>query len=414
MPDKHIDTITKAAYKLSNHLLDIVNATKIYTMVPSWGYKDPNSVGGWNGMLGQLHRGEADIGTPLFLTTDRVSLIEYISMTTPTQARFVFRAPPLSYVQNLYLLPFDRGVWLASLIFILLMIFVISCTSMLETDENTGVWITVSNSFLLSLGAICQQSPPKSPRYPAGRIVTLFLFVAVMFLYTSYTANIVSLLQARTYSIRTLKDLLKSPLKIGVDDIVYNHYYFSTATDPVRKEIYEKKVAPKNKKPNFFSQQDGINKMRQGLFAFHMERGAGYKVVSETFYEDEKCGLMEIDFLKFNDPWMPVQKRSPYKEIFKVNMFKIRESGIQSREIALHYTKKPVCTTGGASFVSVGLVDCYFAGFLLAAGIAISICILVIELLSGSCRIKTDDVSQNSELTTNDTNRVNENIHFLE
>lgn len=73
-------------------------------------------------------------------------------------------------------------------------------------------------------------------------------------------------------------------------------------------------------------------------------------------------------------------------------MFKIRESGIQSREIALHYTKKPVCTTGGASFVSVGLVDCYFAGFLLAAGIAISICILVIELLSGSCRIKTDDV----------------------
>lgn len=38
---------------------------------------------------------------------------------------------------------------------------------------------------------------------------------------------LVSLLQARTYSIRTLKDLLKSPLKIGVDDIVYNHYYFS-------------------------------------------------------------------------------------------------------------------------------------------------------------------------------------------
>lgn len=60
--DKHIDTITKAAYKLSNHLLDIVNATKIYTMVPSWGYKDPNSLGGWNGMLGQLHQGEADIG----------------------------------------------------------------------------------------------------------------------------------------------------------------------------------------------------------------------------------------------------------------------------------------------------------------------------------------------------------------
>lgn len=70
-------------------------------------------------------------------------------------------------------------------------------------------------------------------------------------------------------------------------------------------------------------------------------------------------------------------------------MFKIRESGIQSREISRLYTKKPVCTTGGANFVSVGLVDCYFAGCLLCAGFVIALCILVIELLSSSCRSKT-------------------------
>lgn len=60
--DKHIDTVSKAGYVMGNHLLDIVNATKVYTIVPSWGYKDPNATGGWNGMLGQLHRHEADIG----------------------------------------------------------------------------------------------------------------------------------------------------------------------------------------------------------------------------------------------------------------------------------------------------------------------------------------------------------------
>lgn len=63
---------------------------------------------------------------------------------------------------------------------------------------------------------------------------------------------------------------------------------------------------------------DNLLFILQGLFAFHFERGVGYKIVSETFYEHEKCGLMEIDFLSFTDPWMPVQKYSPYKEIFKI------------------------------------------------------------------------------------------------
>lgn len=50
--------------------------------------------------------------------------------------------------------------------------------------------MSLSDSLLISLGAVCQQGPSENPRNPAGRIVSLFLFVAVMFLYTSYTANI--------------------------------------------------------------------------------------------------------------------------------------------------------------------------------------------------------------------------------
>lgn len=49
-----------------------------------------------------------------------------------------------------------------------------------------------------------------------------------------------------------------------------------------------------------------------------MECGPGYKLMSELFYEDEKCGLIEIDYISIIDPWMPIRKRSPYKEIFKV------------------------------------------------------------------------------------------------
>jgi hypothetical protein len=43
---------------------------------------------------------------------------------------------------------------------------------------------------------------------------------------------------------------------------------------------------------------EGVEKIREGLFAFHMELGVGYKIIGQTFQEDEKCGLQEIQYLQ--------------------------------------------------------------------------------------------------------------------
>lgn len=50
----------------------------------------------------------------------------------------------------------------------------------------------------------------------------------------------------------------------------------------------------------------------------HMEEGPAYKVVEDTFYEHEKCGLVEVDYLSVIEPWFVIQKHLPYKEIIKV------------------------------------------------------------------------------------------------
>lgn len=63
---------------------------------------------------------------------------------------------------------------------------------------------------------------------------------------------------------------------------------------------------------------DGIEKMRLGLFAFHFETGVGYKILGETYKEEEKCGLIEIQYLQVVDPWYVIQKNSSYKEAIKV------------------------------------------------------------------------------------------------
>lgn len=82
--------------------------------------------------------------------------------------------------------------------------------------------------------------------------------------------------------------------------------------------LYEKKIAPKGQLDNFLSIDVGIKRMREEFFAFHVECASGYKVISETFMEHEKCRLMEIDVWNIIEPYNVVQKNSSYKELIKM------------------------------------------------------------------------------------------------
>lgn len=86
----------------------------------------------------------------------------------------------------------------------------------------------------------------------------------------------------------------------------------------MRKKLYQERVLKKNGRDNFMSLDEGVRRVRKGLFAFHMELALGYKLMSETFFEDEKCGLTEIKFLQVTDPWYAVKKNSSYGELFKI------------------------------------------------------------------------------------------------
>jgi hypothetical protein len=89
---------------------------------------------------------------------------------------------------------------------------------------------------------------------------------------------------------------------------------FQAATDPVRRAIY-RKVTP----DRFMTLEEGLKRVRKGLFAFHMELGSGNVVIAETFLEEEKCGLQTINFLiEIVEPWVGASKTTPFKEILSI------------------------------------------------------------------------------------------------
>ncbi|XP_033608442.1 ionotropic receptor 75a [Cryptotermes secundus] len=373
--DRHIDTASKMNYRLFCHVADIVNASVEMAVVNSWGYD------AWSGMLGYLHRGDADIGaSPMFVIEERLSMVTYIAGTTRSRAEFLFRRPPLSFVDNIFTLPFSRSVWLASAGLIAVMGILLH--EALNQEGSVGGQVTWSDVALLTVGAVCQQGTAVEAKGAPGRIITIFLFVAVIFLYTSYSACIVVLLQSSTTSIRTLNDLLHSGLTLGAHDIIYNRHYFREASDPIRRAIYRKKVSPPGGPQNFLPLQDGVERVRTSPFAFHMELGPGYKFVWDTFLEEEKCNLQTVPYFPGTpEPFVAVSKQTAFKEILAVAYRKVQERGLQRRETLRFYHAKPECTQRGTSFVSVGLVDFYSAVLVLGYGMLLSLGILLMEVL---------------------------------
>lgn len=167
--DGHIDGISKATYIITKRLMESLNASVEYVTTNTWGYRNPKT-GIYSGMTGHLQRKEVDIGgTILYMVADRVPLIEYVAMTTPTKAHFVFRPPPLSYVSNIYYLPFTGVVWICTICLVLFATAVLYLSYHYGWDELMRRY-TKSDFLLIAIGTVCQMGTQISPRIISGRV----------------------------------------------------------------------------------------------------------------------------------------------------------------------------------------------------------------------------------------------------
>lgn len=191
--------------------------------------------------------------------------------------------------------------------------------------------------------------------------------------YQFYSGSIVSShLKQKPETIKTLKQLGESNMKLAVEDIVYNrdffnvsreqialkwdlygcsvtkrnlhfiklfskfvtsslnnspnqHIHFKTifqrTTDPDALRLYRNKIVFFNKtshtlQSNFLPFELGMDLVESGTFAFHVEDSTAYKIAQETFDEKIICELSEV--LMFPPQRMVgiVQKNSTFRELF--------------------------------------------------------------------------------------------------
>lgn len=230
-----IDPLTKNGLRLAKEVLVYLRATPTLVVSRGWGQANP-AANNWTGMLGDLWAGKSEFaGTPTMIRDSRLEACDYLSYSVQTQSKLVFRAPKLSYTTNVFLLPFDKLVWLCALFLISVIIGLLMVSTWSEwhvlmpanalEPKRDMLTPQLSDIIFLILGNVFVQGSPTTPRSTAGRIIIIFCLVFIVCLYVSYCAFIVALLQSPANNIKTVADLMNSYLQVGNQDTIYFRFW---------------------------------------------------------------------------------------------------------------------------------------------------------------------------------------------
>lgn len=177
--------------------------------------------------------------------------------------------------------------------------------------------MSYADVLLFVCGAACQQGTHLIISKTSGRIIVITTFILTLFVFISYSANILVLLQSPSHAIKTIDDLIASPVRLAIQDARYTRFYYEKENAGLLNRVYEKKIKPQGNDGWVYDTLMGIDKIRTQLFAFEVETTTAYKFISQTFTDDEKCSLSEITVLKVPRLSGSIARNSPYKELFK-------------------------------------------------------------------------------------------------
>ncbi|XP_068604972.1 probable glutamate receptor [Brachionichthys hirsutus] len=230
--------------------------------------------GNWNGMIGEVIRGEADLAVaPLTITATRENVVD---MTTPfiqTGIGFILRKDS-STAESTFslLLPFSTGMWVGIIIAFLLTgfcMFLVGRVSPTEwpEPETEGQSFTLLHSFWYISGALALQGVGPHPRGFSGRLISAIWWFFAVLLLICYCSNF-NAVHSRTKhaSVMSFEDLAsQNVIDYGTVDGGSTKMFFKNSNNAVYRRMYEHM---ERKKSFVSSMEEGVQRARMESFAF--------------------------------------------------------------------------------------------------------------------------------------------------
>ncbi|MBN3292952.1 GRIA2 protein, partial [Polypterus senegalus] len=273
-----------------------------------YGARDPETKI-WNGMVGELVYGKADIAVaPLTITLVREEVIDFSKPFMSLGISIMIKKPQKSKPGVFsFLDPLAYEIWMCivfAYIGVSVVLFLVSRFSpyewhteeyedgQIQSNESTNEF-GIFNSLWFSLGAFMQQGCDISPRSLSGRIVGGVWWFFTLIIISSYTANLAAFLTV---------ERMVSPIESAEDLAKQTEIAYGTLDSGSTKEFFRRsKIAlfdkmwtyMKSAEPSVFvkTTAEGVHRVRKskGKYAYLLE-----STMNEYIEQRKPCDTMKV------------------------------------------------------------------------------------------------------------------------
>ncbi|XP_054275506.1 glutamate receptor 1-like isoform X2 [Macrosteles quadrilineatus] len=372
-----------------------------------YGAENSDVKGGWDGMVGELIRKEADMAiAPMTITSERERVIDFSKPFMSLGISIMIKKPVKQKPGVFsFLNPLSKEIWVCvifSYIGVSIVLFIVSRFSPYEwrlisyADDphhhslhHAGTPgqapavlandFSISNSLWFALGAFMQQGCDISPRSISGRIVGSVWWFFTLILISSYTANLAAFL-----TVERMVTPINSPEDLASQtEVQYGTLYHGSTWDFFRRSqitLYSKMWEFMNSRKNVFvkTYDEGIQRVRQskGKYALLIESPK-----NEYTNEREPCDTMKVG-RNFDSKGFGVATPlgSPLREVVNLAVLSLIENGELTKLLNKWWYDRTECRHDSKQDASrnelslsnvAGIFYILIGGLILAMGVAL-------------------------------------------
>lgn len=383
----------------------------------SYGRQDES--GNWNGMIGEVVRGEADLAiAPLTLTAAREKAVGMTKPFMQTGISVLLRKD-ISEGAGFFdfLTPFSAQTWVGILIAYLgtaACIFIVARLSPCEWSQPQSEQnrFSLLHSLWYTAGALTLQGAGPHPKSLSGRVICCSWWLFAVVLLACYFSNLSSskTSESSQLTVKGFEDLANQDMiEYGCLAGSSTLAFFKNSNNPLYRRIYEHMERTKS----FVSSMDeGIRRAREGSFAFIGES------VSLDLAVARHCELVRAhEVVGMRGYSIAAALGSPVIKNLSVAILQLSEAG----ELAYLRSKwwASSCIAGKAKSSAMQPHSLKGMFLVLALGLGLGTILAVLELTSKSrrsaaeqkkscCTVLTEELSL--RLRTSDAKRTQENV----
>uniref|UniRef100_A0A3B3ZQA7 Glutamate receptor n=1 Tax=Periophthalmus magnuspinnatus TaxID=409849 RepID=A0A3B3ZQA7_9GOBI len=354
----------------------------------------------WNGMVGELVYGKADIAiAPLTITLVREEVIDFSKPFMSLGISIMIKKPQKSKPGVFsFLDPLAYEIWMCivfAYIGVSVVLFLVSRFSpyewTLEEPEDGALPLTtestnefgIFNSLWFSLGAFMRQGCDISPRSLSGRIVGGVWWFFTLIIISSYTANLAAFLTV---------ERMVSPIESAEDLAKQTEIAYGTLDSGSTKEFFRRsKIAlfdkmwqyMKSAEPSVFVKKtsEGVQRVRKskGKYAYLLE-----STMNEYIEQRKPCDTMKVGGnLDSKGYGIATPKASPLRNAVNLAVLKLNEQGLLDKLKNKWWYDKGECGSGGGeskektSALSLSNVAGVF--YILVGGLGLAMMVALVE-----------------------------------